>query len=110
MSRIVYGAPDRVTEGVNPVQAATGADEVIPVPGAHPLDALVRSTEPIADVYGAPVLPHPVTQCPTAHSPSREGLSRLPHARVRCVHWRSHDRPRGHLRNRRPGDCRASCR
>ncbi|CAM5335746.1 hypothetical protein [Streptomyces griseomycini] len=51
-SRIVYGTPDRVTESVNHVQAATGADEIILVPEAHSLDALARSTELIADVYG----------------------------------------------------------
>ncbi|WP_189220220.1 LLM class flavin-dependent oxidoreductase [Streptomyces ruber] len=53
-SRIVYGTADRVVEGVNHVQATTGADEIILVPEAHSPDALPRSTALIADAYGIP--------------------------------------------------------
>ncbi|MET7520009.1 LLM class flavin-dependent oxidoreductase [Streptomyces sp. NPDC005480] len=61
MSRVVYGTADRVTEGVDGVQKATGADEIILVSEAHSLDALIRTTELIADAFGMPTLAVPST-------------------------------------------------
>ncbi|MGW0552235.1 LLM class flavin-dependent oxidoreductase [Streptomyces altiplanensis] len=54
MSRIVHGTADHVTDGINRVQAATAADEIILAPQAHSLDALTRSAQLIADAYDMP--------------------------------------------------------